>query len=104
MLSPMTRRRFLTRAALAAGTAAGAGAFLNACNTSSSPTSSSSSGSKTTLTVMYANNELTPAYITEFEKLNPDITIKFIESDATRLNAMLSAGTAPDFVRGGAVG
>lgn len=103
MLSRLTRRRFLTQSALTAGTVAGASAFLDACNTSSS-TTGSSGGSKTTLTVMYANNELTPAYIKEFEKLNPDITIKFIESDATRLNAMLSAGTPPDFVRGAAVG
>jgi multiple sugar transport system substrate-binding protein len=103
MLSRMTRRRFLTRSALAAGTVAGAGTFLDACNTSSS-TTSSSGGGKTTLTVMYNNNELTPAYITEFEKLNPDLTIKFIEYDATRLNAMLAAGTPPDFVRGAAVG
>ncbi len=103
MLSRMTRRRFLTRSALTAGTVAGAGAFLDACNTSSSA-AGSSGGGKTTLTVMYNNNELTPAYITEFEKLNPDITIKFIEYDATRLNAMLAAGTPPDFVRGAAVG
>jgi multiple sugar transport system substrate-binding protein len=53
---------------------------------------------------MYASNEFTPAHIKEFEKLNPDIKIKFIENDQTRLNSMLAAGTPPDFVRGAAVG
>ena len=98
MLSRMTRRHFLTTSALTVGTVASASTLLSACNTSTT------SGGKTTLTVMYNNNELTPAYISEFEKLNSDITIKFIEYDATRLNAMLSAGTPPDFVRGPAVG
>jgi multiple sugar transport system substrate-binding protein len=53
---------------------------------------------------MYASNEFTPAHVKEFEKLNPDIKINFIEYDATRLNAMLAAGTPPDFIRAGAVG
>jgi len=95
----MTRRRFLTNSALTAGAVAGAGTLLEACNTSTTKSSST-----TTLTVMYASNELTKAHINEFKKLNPDITITFIEFDATRLNAMLSSGTPPDFVRGAAVG
>ena len=106
MLSRMTRRRFLTTSALTAGAVATAGTILDACNTStnSSGGSAGGGGSTTVLTVMYANNELTPAYIAEFKRLNPDIDIHFIDYDKTRLNAMLSAGTPPDFVRGAAVG
>ncbi|GHO78720.1 hypothetical protein KSD_64910 [Ktedonobacter sp. SOSP1-85] len=53
---------------------------------------------------MYASSEFTKAYISEFEKLNSTIKIKFIEYDDTRLSAMLASGTPPDFVRGAAVG
>ncbi|HLZ63219.1 MAG TPA: sugar ABC transporter substrate-binding protein [Ktedonosporobacter sp.] len=104
--SVMNRRRFLTSSALTVGSIAGAGTLLQACNTSSTPTTTTSSGgaSVTKLTVMYASGEFTKDYIAEFEKLNPDIKITFIENDPTRLNAMLAAGTPPDFVRGSAVG
>jgi multiple sugar transport system substrate-binding protein len=63
-------------------------------------TSPAESASKTTLTVMYAKNEFTPAYIAEFEKLHAGLTIQFIEFDQTRLNSMLAGGLPPDFVRG----
>lgn len=104
--SPMSRRRFLASSALTVGSLAGASALLDACNASSSSSTGGSTGgsSVTTLTVMYASNEFTPAYVKEFEKLNPDIKIKFIEYDQTRLNSMLAANTPPDFVRGAAVG
>ncbi len=99
--SAITRRRFLATSAATLGSLAGAGALLDACNA----TATTSGGkSVTTLTVMYASTEFTPAYVKEFEKLNPDIKISFIEYDATRLNAMLAAGTPPDFIRAGAVG
>src|SRR6266571_2892907 len=101
----LNRRRFLTNSALTIGTLAGASTLLEACNTSSAPTSNTSGPkSITTLTVMYASNELSKAHIAEFEKLNPDIKIKFIENDATRLNAMLASNAPPDFVRGAGVG
>lgn len=58
------------------------------------------SGGVTTVTVMYQANEFTPEHIEAFEAENPDIKIEFIEFDQTRLNAMLTAGDPPDFVRG----
>lgn len=100
---PMSRRRFLTSSALAAGSVVGAGALLGACDTSNAPTTSNGK-SVVTLTVMYASNEFTAAYVKEFEKLNPDIKINFIEYDQTRINAMLASGNPPDFVRGAAIG
>lgn len=103
---PLNRRRFLTNSALTIGTLAGASTLLGACNTSNTPSGNTPSGSKsiTTLTVMYASNEFTKAHIAEFEKLNPDIKIKFIENDDTRLNAMLASNSPPDFARGAGVG
>ncbi len=98
--SKVSRRRFLTSSAVSIGALAGTGALLDACNTS---TSSSAPGT-TTLTVMYAASEFTPAYVKQFEQLHPSIKISFIEFDQTRLNAMFAAGTPPDFIRGSAVG
>jgi multiple sugar transport system substrate-binding protein len=98
----MSRRRFLETSAVTVGSAMGAGLLLDACNTSTSSTPTGSS--KTTVTVMYASNEFTKAYVSEFEKLNPDLTISFIEFDQTRLDAMMAANTPPDFVRGTGVG
>lgn len=98
----ISRRRFLTNSAIAAGSIVGAGALLEACNTSNSTTVNGKS--VTTITVMYASGEFTPAYVKEFEKLNPDIHINFVEYDATRLNAMFASGSPPDFVRGAAIG
>jgi multiple sugar transport system substrate-binding protein len=102
--STMTRRRFLATSAATVGSLAGASALLDACNATSTGNGGSGGSSTTTLSVMYASNEFTPAYVSEFEKLNPGIKINFIEYDATRLNAMLAAGTPPDFIRAGAVG
>lgn len=57
-------------------------------------------GGVTTVTIMDQANEFTPAYVEQFEKLNPDIKIEFIEYDENRLNAMITAGDPPDYVRG----
>jgi len=100
--APLSRRRFLTGPALLAAGAVAA-PLLAGCDASSGGSAGGSSG-KTTLTVMYASNELTKEHIAEFERLNPDIAIKLIENDDARLNAMLASGTPPDFVRGAAVG
>jgi multiple sugar transport system substrate-binding protein len=101
---PVSRRRFLTGSAALAASAATA-PLLAACDASSGGGSSSGGGGgKTTLTVMYASNELTKDHIADFESKNPDIKIQFIEHDDTRLNAMLSSGKPPDFARGPAVG
>ena len=94
--APVSRRRFLAGSALLAAGVAGCDA--------SSGSSGGSGGGKTTLTVMYASNELTKQHIADFERQNPDIKIQFIENDEARLNAMLASGSPPDFVRGAAVG
>src|SRR5258707_10994294 len=98
--SSMSRRRFLTTSAVTVSTLAGAGILLDACDTSAP---SSGSVTKTTLVVMYNPGELTPAHITDFQKLNPDIKINFLTYDQVRLNAMFAAGTPPDFVRAAGV-
>jgi multiple sugar transport system substrate-binding protein len=99
--SSMSRRRFLTTSAATVGALAGAATMLDACDTSASSTTNGTT--KTTLSVMYNPGELTPAHITDFQKQNPDIKIKFITYDAVRLNAMFAAGTPPDFVRAAGV-
>ncbi len=71
---------------------------LTGCTTGGG--SGSGSGDGTTVTVMWQASEFTPDYVADFEKQHPDITIKFIEYDDTRLNAMLTAGDPPDLVRG----
>ena len=102
---PVSRRRFLAGSALLAAGAVAAPA-LAACDASKGGGSATSGGGsgKTTLTVMYASNELTKDHIADFESKNPDIKIQFIENDDTRLNAMLASGNPPDFARGPAVG
>ena len=96
-LSPsLDRRRFLATSALAAGAASvgvlqGPGAIARAASRQDTATR--------TLTVMYNSLELTPAYIKQFEALNQDISIRYIEYDALRLSAMMSGGQPPDFIR-----
>ncbi|MFB6720625.1 ABC transporter substrate-binding protein [Kribbella sp. NPDC056345] len=98
----ITRRRFLARSALTAG---GVATVLSGCNAGTSGSSSNGgSGGTVTLIVMYNNNELTKEHIAGFEKANPGIRIEFIQTDATRLNAMLASGNPPDLVRATAVG
>jgi multiple sugar transport system substrate-binding protein len=98
---PVSRRGFLTRSALLASGAM-ATPLLAGCNASSGSTG----GGRTALTVMYASNELTKQHIAEFERLNPDISIRLVEpgGDDSKLNAMLASGRPPDFVRGAATG
>jgi multiple sugar transport system substrate-binding protein len=90
-----SRRGFLT------GTLLAAGAGLAGCTTGKAP-ASGGGGKSNKIVVMYQQNEFTKAHVAEFEKLNPGTTIEFIEFDQTRLNAMLAAGSPPDFVRGAA--
>jgi multiple sugar transport system substrate-binding protein len=98
----ISRRRFLTGSALAAGGALGV-PLLSACDASSDG-DSSGDGKTVTLTVMYKNNELKKEHIADFEAKHPGIKISFIEFDETRLNAMLASNEPPDFVRAPAVG
>ncbi len=100
-LSRFSRRRFLSNSALTVGTLAGAGALLDACDTSTaSTTATGGGGGKTTLTIMGNAGEITLAYIKEFEKLNPTIKVNFLTFDQTRLNAMFAASSPPDIIRG----
>ncbi|MEU4393834.1 sugar ABC transporter substrate-binding protein [Kribbella sp. NPDC023855] len=103
MNSEITRRRFLARSALAAG---GVATVMSGCDagTSGSSPGGGTGGETVTLTVMYNNNELTKEHIAGFEKDNPGIRIEFIQTDSTRLNAMLASGNPPDLVRAAAVG
>src|SRR5215472_15052206 len=89
----LSRRRFLRNSVLTAGALAGAGPLLEACSTSNS-------GGKTILTIMGNSGEILPAYISEFEKLNPGVKVNFLTFDQTRLNAMFAAGSPPDVIRG----
>ncbi len=91
--TPMSRRSFIAKSALTAGTLAGSSALLDACGGSSS----SRSGT-TTITVLYGT-ELPDAGVKAFEKANPDIKVKNTPFDATKLSAMLASGTPPDAVR-----
>ena len=54
---------------------------------------------KGTLTIMSVKGEITDAEVKAFQTLYPDVKIKQIDSDPTRLNAMLAAGNPPDLVR-----
>ncbi|MEU1168305.1 extracellular solute-binding protein [Streptomyces sp. NPDC005921] len=56
-------------------------------------------GSKTTLTVMSHDNELDKKTIQAAEKAL-GLTIRFVQSDDIKLNAMLAAKNPPDLVRG----
>lgn len=93
----ISRRRFLKNSALAAGTAVAAGSLLSTVDPSR--TKAAADPAKSTVTVMYASGEFLPAYVKEFEVLNPDLTINFIEFSTTRLSAMLANGTPPDLIR-----
>lgn len=91
--SSFNRRSFLLRSAATAGALTGASALLDACGSSGT-----GSSGKTTLTVMYSTSETDPKYFSEFEQAN-NCTIKLLQYDATKLSAMLAAGTPPDFLR-----
>jgi len=52
------------------------------------------------LTIMSpSGGEITPASIAGFQKAYPQLKVTLINSDPTRLNAMLAAGNPPDLVR-----
>ncbi|WP_426592579.1 extracellular solute-binding protein [Cellulomonas sp. McL0617] len=96
--SSLRRRVRIATVALAAGTLALAG--CSAGGSSNDSASGGSTGGVTTVTVMYQTSEFSKDDVAAFEKDNPDIKINFIEYDETRLNAMMTAGDPPDFVRG----
>ncbi|MBC9822878.1 sugar ABC transporter substrate-binding protein [Terrabacter sp. MAHUQ-38] len=81
-------------------------ALLTACTGTGGGAGSGGTGAagKTTVTLMAGAQDLTPEQIAEFQKQNPNITVKLIVNDATRLNTMLASGNPPDLAVGGAVG
>lgn len=97
VVSTLSRRSFLAKSAATAGTIAGAGALLQACSTSAA------GSGKTVLNVHYLTGELTPAYIADFEKANPNITVKLTEYDPLKVAAAIAAGNPPDFIRGAGI-
>ncbi len=91
----MSRRGFLGLSG--AGAAALA---LGAC-TARMPAASGGSGASgatggITIMSVEINEDVSKAWAAE----HPDVPVKLIQYDATRLNAMLAAGTPPDLVRG----
>lgn len=87
----------LKSAALLAGVAA-----VGGCGTSAGGTTSSAkvkAAKSGTLTIMSPTGEITTQFVSQFEKANPGLKVKQINSDPTRLNAMLAAGNPPDLVR-----
>ncbi|MEV6512361.1 extracellular solute-binding protein [Streptomyces sp. NPDC051642] len=52
-----------------------------------------------TLTIMTPAGDLSKETISAFHRAHPDVKIRQIETDPTRLNAMLAAGNPPDLVR-----
>jgi multiple sugar transport system substrate-binding protein len=91
-----SRRRFLCTAAGAAAAATAAPLIA------AGPVRRAIAGpsrATTTITVMYEANELTPAYIKQFEQMNPDIQVRFLTADQTTFNSMVAAGKPPDLYR-----
>jgi multiple sugar transport system substrate-binding protein len=91
--SSLSRRSFLVKSALTAGTLAGAGALLDACGGDSTGTAST-----TTITTNFAAAEITPADLAGFAKLYPNIKVQLLAPNAN-INALFAAGTPPDVYR-----
>src|SRR5436190_183810 len=100
-IPPLTRRRFLSRSALLAGTALGAGPLLEACGSSGTAT-----GSQQPVTLKFYHWIGTDAgpVVAEINKrfhaANPNITVQFsslpTDQYQTVLKARLAGGDAPD--------
>ena len=100
------RRRFLQ---VLAGT--GGAALLAACGgapaapaadqpaPTGAPAVVSGNGGKTKVTAMTQRASLSEDQQKEFETENADIAIEFVEYDATKLFALVAAGTPPDLIR-----
>jgi multiple sugar transport system substrate-binding protein len=92
----------LSRRSVLAGLAGVAGAAALAACGSSGGTSAAAKVTDIkpgTLTIMSPTGEITDQSIASFQKAYPQLKITQINSDPTRLNAMLAAGNPPDLVR-----
>ena len=98
----VSRRSLLRNAGALAGTAA-AMPLLSACGgtvgTSSAAAAKVQDVQPGTLTIMSPTGEITDDFVKGFEAAYPKVKITQINTDATRLNAMLAAGNPPDLVR-----
>lgn len=98
----VSRRSLIRGAGALAGTAA-AMPLLSACGgtvgTSSSSAAKVQDIKPGTITIMSPTGEITDAFVKGFEAAHPQIKVTQINTDATRLNAMLAAGNPPDLVR-----
>lgn len=65
----------------------------------SAPLVASGDGSKAKVTIMHARNELSEDQQKQFGSANADIALEFVEYDATKLFALIAAGTPPDLIR-----
>lgn len=97
------RRTVLKTGGLLLGLGASS-SLLAACGKDTEPSGSSSSaasgsGGDVTLTIMTKPNEVTPELQKQFEDAHKGIKLNIIETDATKLNAMETAGNPPDIVR-----
>ncbi len=101
--SPAVSRRSLLRGAGALAGTAAALPLLSACGgtvgTSSSSASKVQAIKPGTITIMSPTGEITDAFVKGFEAAYPQLKVTQINTDATRLNAMLAAGNPPDLVR-----
>jgi len=92
-----TRRSMLKGFGALAGVAA-----LGGCGTSGGAAGGSSKVQAVksgTLTIMSPTGEITDDFVSGFQKVYPQLKITQINTDPTRLNAMLAAGNPPDLVR-----
>ncbi|HLZ58902.1 MAG TPA: hypothetical protein VKR06_18320, partial [Ktedonosporobacter sp.] len=106
-ISPISRRTFLTRSALAVGAVSGSSALLAACGpgASSGGAATTAPSAPVTLNVMQRHVQslvgspaLSKENVIAFEKAN-NCKINWLEFDQVKLNASLVAGDAPDLVR-----
>lgn len=98
----VSRRSFVRGAGVLAGGVA-AVPLLNACGGSVGTGSTSAAKVQDvkpgTLTIMSPSGEITDDLVKGFEQAYPQLKITQINTDPTRLNAMLAAGNPPDVVR-----
>jgi multiple sugar transport system substrate-binding protein len=100
--TPEFTRRSLLKGFGAVAGAAGAAALVG-CSTGGGGSSAASKVADIkpgALTIMSpSGGEITSASIAGFQKAYPQLKVTLINSDPTRLNAMLAAGNPPDLVR-----
>jgi len=92
---------FTRRSVLKGFGALAGGAVLAACGSSGGSNSAAkvSDIKPGTLTIMSPTGEITADQVAAFQKAYPQVKVTQINTDPTRLNAMLAAGNPPDLVR-----